>query len=69
MAAQIQVQSANGIIAVNEQQQPLILVGTAAPSNSQIGIAPGCLYIRTGATPELYNNTGTAASTTWTAIT
>ena len=69
MAAQVQLQSADGILVMNELGQALIVTGTAAPTNGQIGFAGGCLYIRQGASPALYNNTGTPTSSTWTAIT
>jgi hypothetical protein len=66
--SQLTLQSADGILITNDQGQPLLIVGTAVPTASQKGVAPGCLYIRTGASPALYNNTGTAAAATWTAI-
>lgn len=69
MAAQVQIQSADGFVALNSQQQPIIIFSTAAPTAGQKGVAPGCLYIRGGASPALYQNTAVTAEAgaTWTA--
>lgn len=42
---------------------------TAAPAGSEVGYAPGCLWVYSVATnAKLYINTGTAAAATWTVV-
>ena len=59
--------SALNYIATDELQRPLIMWGTAVPSNSQAGIPGGAIYIRIHeSSAAIYQNTGTVTSTTWT---
>jgi hypothetical protein len=70
MSSQATNQSAEQVIAKDEQFQPILLFGTGVPSNGIKGIRGGALYIRLHeSTSGIYQNTGTIASTTWTAIT
>ena len=66
MSQPISIQSANGVIATNDRQEAVIVIGMTVPSNGGKGFSPGCLFIQTG-TPALYQNTGTANSSVWSA--
>ena len=67
MAGQAVDIDATGIIAQRAGAGIVFAVGSAAPTASARGDAPGCLYINTGGSANtLWNiNTGTKASAIW----
>ena len=67
MAGQAVDIDATGIIAQRAGAGIVFAVGSAAPTASAVGYAPGCLYINTGGSGATlcYINTGTKSSATW----
>lgn len=47
----------------------LFAYGASAPADASVGYAPGCIFIDTVGSPNVYINTGTAANATFKAIT
>lgn len=63
MSSRFKRQDATGVVA-SGPEGVLFKVGTAAPTNSQAGYAPACLYLNVS-TAALYFNNGSNTSTTW----
>lgn len=62
---------ASGIHDMNGKGEILRCEGTGVPTGSTSGYSPGCIYHRidgSSTTTVLYINTGTSASSTWTAL-
>lgn len=61
----VNIQSANGYIALDDRTRPQILAGATVPSDGTTGFARGCLFLRNsgnGVGSSLYVNEGTETS-------
>ena len=69
MSHAVRLHDSTGIAITNGSGQALFAYATTAASVASIpGYAPGCVLVAT-TTAQSYTNTGTAASSTWTANT
>lgn len=71
MSAQINIHSANGVVATDPGNGILIAFGQTVPTDGGSGYSTGCLFIHTdgGAGTALYCNEGTNASCDFDAVT
>lgn len=67
MSRRHDLQSASGVQLSRSPEGACFVSARGAPTNSQAGFAPGCIW-QDVANAVLYENTGTSASSTWTQL-